>query len=236
MSHESADPQWLDQEHPHEAEVAATQLCSLLTLIGPSPKRVLDLGCGSGRVLIPLIQDGHDVTGIDRDARALETCRAVVGKQSSPALIHADFQKAAWPEGPYDAVLCLGNTFMTIVSVQDAVDLLCRAREAVISGGFVIVDDLPGEFWPELTEGNWQSGIAEDGTAQMVWDPRDSVFALRTGEAVDPECWTFKRSEPLFRLWPLGALALACQSAGLSEPVVHPGLLVMSPVNGRPLR
>jgi SAM-dependent methyltransferase len=37
--------------------------------------RILELGCGTGRVTIPLARDGHDVTGIDTSASMLETAR-----------------------------------------------------------------------------------------------------------------------------------------------------------------
>lgn len=36
-------------------------------LAGPVPKRVLDLGCGTGRVALDLARCGHHVTGLDRD-------------------------------------------------------------------------------------------------------------------------------------------------------------------------
>jgi SAM-dependent methyltransferase len=45
---------------------------------------IIDIGCGTGRVMIPLAQAGYVVHGIDREAAMLE--RAERHKQSSPAL------------------------------------------------------------------------------------------------------------------------------------------------------
>ncbi len=222
-------PQWLDEDHPHEPEQAELQLRSLRSLLGPVPRRVLDLGCGSGRVLVELARDGHAVTGMDRNLTALNSCRLKLQKVDSAAdLVHGDFLHDTWPNGPFDVVLCLGNTFMTVVEINEAVCLLTLASEAVSENGSVVLDDLPGDFWPELTEGHWQSGLAEDGSAQMIWGARDSVFALRFGDAIDETTWQFKPEDRRFRLWTASALSLACFQAGLSEPTEHPGLLVMT--------
>jgi len=56
-----------------------------LELARRSGDPVLELGCGSGRVLLPLAQAGHDVVGIDHDADMLAIAQerlAVVGHAS----------------------------------------------------------------------------------------------------------------------------------------------------------
>ena len=37
---------------------------------------ILELGCGTGRVLLPLARVGHEVTGIDLSERMLDVCLA----------------------------------------------------------------------------------------------------------------------------------------------------------------
>jgi SAM-dependent methyltransferase len=224
----SASPDWLNEQHPHEAQQAAAQLAALQDCLAGRSMRVLDLGCGAGRLLVPLAQAGHEVTGIDNNSNVLARCGEALAEASASAtLIESDFLADDWPDATYDAVLLLGNTLMTIVDMHDAVQLLQRAGQSLADGGMVILDDLPGDFWPELTEGNWQGGVSEDGDAQLVWDARDSVFALRFGDAVDTDQWDFKSDDQRLRLWTSSLLSLTCQIAGLSEPVVHPGLLVM---------
>lgn len=39
----------------------------LLSVIGPTPKRILEVCCGSGRILVSLAKAGHTVTGFDAD-------------------------------------------------------------------------------------------------------------------------------------------------------------------------
>lgn len=82
--------------------------------------------------------------------------------------------------------------------------------------GVVIIDDIPGDFWPEVAEGNWQAGVSEEDGLQMVWEPDDAVFALRMGDAVDGSNWQISADEQRYRLWTAGALEAVALCSGLS--------------------
>jgi SAM-dependent methyltransferase len=213
-------PTWLDARQPHEEAHSRAQIAGLLELMAPAPKRVIDLGCGAGRVLVPLAEAGHDVYGIDRDRRAIDDCRCALRETGAEArLLEADFTSAdPWRGEPVELVCCLGNTLMTIAEVDDAITLLRRVLGWLAPDGIIVVDDIPTDLWPELTEGNWQSGLSPDGDAQLVWDPSDAVFTLRTGDAVDESSWAIRSDEPRYRLWTDGALRLVARLAGLSDP------------------
>ncbi|MDE6915708.1 MAG: class I SAM-dependent methyltransferase, partial [Lachnospiraceae bacterium] len=43
-----------------------------LMLMGTTPKKVLEIACGSGRFLVPVAKAGHDATGLDFDVYMLE--------------------------------------------------------------------------------------------------------------------------------------------------------------------
>jgi SAM-dependent methyltransferase len=222
---------WLDPDRPLDPGRDRAQVDGLLARLGPSPRRVVDLGCGAGRTLVPLAVAGHEVTGLDRRPDALERCAAALRAAGRAArLLEADFTEP-WPiaAGTADLVCCLGNTFMTVHDVDVAVEVLARAATALLPGGAVALDDLAGEFWPELGEGRWTSGLAPDGSAQLVWADDDAVFTLRTGADVDEEAWSLRPGDRRFRLWTTGSLRLAARAAGLSAPrrVPETCLLVM---------
>jgi SAM-dependent methyltransferase len=222
-----AVPAWLDPQSPHDPDDGAARVAALLRLLGPTPRRVLELGCGAGRVAEALVEAGHDVTGLDRDEAALAACAA----RTAARLVRADFRQP-WPLGEderFDAVCCLGNTFMLLAEVEDAVVLLARSRARLAPGGIVVLDDVPADFWPELADGRWQNGVSEDGSMQIVWAPDDAVFTLRVGDEVDAARWTLDERDARYRLWTRGALALAAKRAGLSDPVPAPdaGIVIL---------
>lgn len=227
---------WLDPQQPHDPQRAATQMRDLLDVLGPPPASVLDLGCGAGRCLLPLVEAGHQVIGLDSDAAVLERCRNALEARELDATLHrADFNHT-WPaKGPFDAVCCLGNTLMLVCDIEQAVSLGRRARAALRAGGRFIIDNLPADFWPELTEGYWQSGLSHDGTLQMVWAEDDAVFTLRGREAIDPGRGVFDPEEQTYRLWTMGDLHLLAATTGLSAPMRsnEESLLIMHAPDGR---
>lgn len=227
---ESAES-WLNDQQPFDEAVSRVQVAGLLELLGAAPKRVLDLGCGVGRVLVPLAEAGHDVVGIDRDAAFLETCRTALRDLGLAASLRKADLFQEWPAdlGFFDAVLCLGNTFMMLWDVEAAVLFLRDAATHLRPGGAMVLDDLPHQYWPELIEGNWLAGISEDETSQLVWASHDSVFAIRHGDEVDPKSWSIRESDTPMRLWTSGDLRLAGLLAGLSGPhcQAESNLLVM---------
>lgn len=61
----------------------------------PSPEAsVLELGCGTGRVLLPLANDCHAITGVDRSEAMLSVCREKIRDAGLPpervAIVTAD--------------------------------------------------------------------------------------------------------------------------------------------------
>lgn len=70
MTGPDADPQvaW----HRAECWGYRADLALWSELAGEPPSRVLDIGCGAGRVAIELARSGHQVTGLDYDARLLD--------------------------------------------------------------------------------------------------------------------------------------------------------------------
>ena len=90
--------------------------------------RVLDIACGSGRHLRWFAQRGGRVTGVDRDAAALETSRG-----SGAELIHADIENGQWPltGRRFDAVIVTNYLWRR---------LLPQIVESVDAGGVLIYE------------------------------------------------------------------------------------------------
>ena len=85
-------------------------ICNALRAHGPTPPlELLDAGCQSGRLAIPLAKEGHSVTGVDTSGVGLHRARRHAAEQGVKLeLVRADL--ARWlprcPEASFDVVLC----------------------------------------------------------------------------------------------------------------------------------
>jgi len=206
---------------PMEAQQSAAQIKEIIALLGDDAKRIVDVGCGDGRILVPLAVAGHEVIGIDVDAKAMRACASSCEQADVDAtLLEGNlFDLLPLPE-PVDAIVCCGQTFMLLHDVDEAVRALQLFRESLHDGGLVVLDDIPGDLWPEVVHGRWANGVNEEESLQLVWAHNDAVFAIREGEQVDAESWELRDGDQRVRLWTMGAIRMAAQLADLSAPVV----------------
>jgi SAM-dependent methyltransferase len=103
---------------------------------------VLELGCGSGRVSIPLAQSGLNVTGIDRSTAMLELARAraaEAGLTERLCLEQVDLRTPAF-RAQFALAICPLNGFLHLLTVEDQLAALRSAHRALLPGGFLIVD------------------------------------------------------------------------------------------------
>jgi SAM-dependent methyltransferase len=212
----------LDAIAPLEPHRAAAQEAWLLRCaVG---KRVLDAGCGAGRLTAPIAAAGIDVTAIDLDTTALQQCATAAPEARC---VHGDFRHCEEIEsGSMDLVCCLGNTFALLWQVDDAVGALQTFKRVLRPGGQVILDDLPQDLWPELVCGNWMEGVSDDGR-QLVWADDDAVFALRAPDEALDNPGGLSPGDRRMRLWTMGALQLAARLAHLGPPQHDPGGAVL---------
>ncbi|WP_010540461.1 class I SAM-dependent DNA methyltransferase [Dietzia alimentaria] len=78
----------------------------LVDAMAPRGARILDVGCGQGRMGAYLYQRGHRVTGVDLDPylidRARESCPDAQWEV-------ADLADDGWAQGPFDLAVSAGN-------------------------------------------------------------------------------------------------------------------------------
>jgi SAM-dependent methyltransferase len=95
--------------------------------------RVLDAGCGTGRVARELARRGHDVVGVDSDASMLEVARA-----EAPDLrwVEADLSALDLGES-FDVVVMAGNVVVFVApGTEQAV--LQRCAQHLVPGGLLV--------------------------------------------------------------------------------------------------
>ena len=105
---------------------------------------VLELGIGTGRLAVPLLEAGLAVTGVDASAAMVAKLREKVGDRI-PVTI-GDFTDVP-VEGAFDVVLLAFNALLNLTSVDAQVRCLRRCREV---GRRVVVETfVPGDAAPQ---------------------------------------------------------------------------------------
>jgi len=109
---------------------------ALASEVGAEP--ILELGCGTGRLLIPLVRDGRRVVGVDRSVPMLEVARARLARTGRRArqaqLVRADFC-ALGLRARFQLVLCPFNTLQHVYAQADMAALLASVRSMLAPGG-----------------------------------------------------------------------------------------------------
>jgi ubiquinone/menaquinone biosynthesis C-methylase UbiE len=111
----------------------------------PGGARVLDLGCGAGRVARRL-SERFDVTGVDISEEQLRLARANAPEAS---FVHGDFTQIDLPDGSFDAVTAL-YSFVHVPREEHA-GLLARIARWLKAGGLFLAS-LSHVGGPDRTE------------------------------------------------------------------------------------
>jgi len=113
----------------------------------------LDVGCGSGRLLVPWVSDGLDVDGVDASADMIDVCRiAARSAGCDPALYVQPTHRLDLPRR-YGSIINCGS-FGLGGSRADDTEGLHRLRAHLLPGGVLALDYEVTEFdedwgeWP----------------------------------------------------------------------------------------
>jgi SAM-dependent methyltransferase len=116
---------------------------------------VLELGCGTGRVLIPTAKAGIAITGLDMSDAMLATCEAKLSEESEDIRKNARLVKAdmrSFDVGQDFALVTMPfRPFQHLVEVEEQLACLDSIRRALRTGG-KLVFDLFNPSIPKLNE------------------------------------------------------------------------------------
>lgn len=140
---------------------------ALLGTVLPDGCKVVDFGCGDGRVAIPLRELGYDVTAVDASQNMLDRLHQhdpdMPSALSSGSGLYGQLGKKV------DAVVALA--VLIHHGYADCLDLLAELRQAVKLGGTLILDwpvsddPVEGQAWLEVT--TWSQQAHDDACASI---------------------------------------------------------------------
>ncbi|HUQ18682.1 MAG TPA: class I SAM-dependent methyltransferase [Gemmatimonadaceae bacterium] len=135
---------------------------------------ILELGCGTGRVLFPMARRGKQITGVDNSARMLARCRERLAGEtaevrSKVTLVKADM-RAFNLDAQFSTVLLPFRPLQHLVAVSDQIAMLQRVHKHLEPGGRLMFD----VFNPNPTY------LVQDRTAETEDTPEVELPDRRT--------------------------------------------------------
>jgi SAM-dependent methyltransferase len=119
----------------------------------------LELGIGTGRIAIPLAQEGVDVRGVDSSDAMIAALRSKPGG-ADITVIEGDFGSVDLG-GPYSAVFVVFNTFFALASQDEQVATFQRVAAALTKDGVFVIE----AFVPDATRWNQHQRVSVDRVA-----------------------------------------------------------------------
>lgn len=116
----------------------------LVDAMVPPGSRVLDAGCGPGRIAGELHARGHRVVGVDVDP---ELIAAAEVDHAGPRYVVSDLSVLELDEEPFDIVVCAGNV-MVFVAAGSEGDVVRRIAATVRPGGRMVFGFRRSEDYP----------------------------------------------------------------------------------------
>jgi SAM-dependent methyltransferase len=171
---------------------------------------ILEVGCGTGRVMIPLVQAGYAVVGVDESPQMLEIARGRLanllagpahGVAHSPTLrwrlVEADIRQwkddGAHASGFGMAFIAL-NTFLHNLTREQQMGMLTAIRQRLAPGGLLLVDLPPNDelsYQPDDGEYEFEATLIDSANAMVI----DKFVASRVSWATQSQTLSYRMVE-----------------------------------------
>jgi len=136
-TYEAMAPVYDDFTAHHDYDAWLADLVVLLERNGLRGRRLLDVGCGTGKSFLPMLQKGWEVTGTDLSPAMLELAREKAGEGAR--LEVADMRELP-VFGEFDVVWALDDAINYMLSDDELVQAMEGMRGNLAPGGLVLFD------------------------------------------------------------------------------------------------
>lgn len=165
----------------------------ILALWGAKPKRIADVGCGTGAVAVALAARRFAVVGVDGSPAMLERARARALKRGVSVDWRCQDLRALDVGEPVDFLSCYYDTLNHLTEPADLERALAGFHRALAPGGLMLIDLNTPHAYASVWNG--ATDVFDDGELTRIWRSRyDAGTGLATLEAT-----YFAREGELYR-------------------------------------
>jgi ubiquinone/menaquinone biosynthesis C-methylase UbiE len=180
-----------DLARGYDARLAGTPLLELDLRFAAEhflkPGRLLDLGCGTGRLLLPFAGRGFHTVGVDLSAGMLRVARTKANAAGLGVdLVQANLvQLDMLRDESFDVAACLFSTLGMVMGTVERQRVLAHAYRLLRPGGKLILHvhnrwfalwDPPGRIW--LLKDLWRSMTGNASTGDRVMPTHQGIAGL----------------------------------------------------------
>ena len=128
--------------------------------IGDKPKRVLDVGCGTGRLLYEVAKMGHECLGVDPSAGSLEVANKKLHSFENVSLRQDSLPELNSVKEKFDIILMAGGVFEYLFTTKSQIAALTRLKQLLTSEGKIIMDiAVPSFISKNKSISNYQGSV-----------------------------------------------------------------------------
>lgn len=191
---------------------------------------VLEVGCGTGRVYLELLEAGVDADGFDGSGEMLSVLRnRAADRDLEPTVWEADMRSFE-VNREYGLIIVPFRTFLHLQSIDDQLDALRAFHSALAPDGEVVIACFVPAF-DVICEryGQWEeTTIEKDGTEYQVRDRTEIVDEIEqivrgTREFVSPEGETVAEKSFRLKLMPKREFELLFEVSPFASAEVYGG-------------
>jgi ubiquinone/menaquinone biosynthesis C-methylase UbiE len=142
-----------------------------LELIHESGQPVLDVGCGTGRLLLDYLSLGIDIDGLDNSPEMLDLCRQKAQAAGvKPTLFDGSMESMQLPR-QYQTILVPSSSFQLVVDPLNAKQAMKRFYDHLLPGGTLVMPFMI--LWKAGFDDSWRETgekiRPEDGATVKRW-------------------------------------------------------------------
>jgi len=162
-TYEAMAPVYDDFTAHHEYDAWLADLVVLLERNGLRGRRLLDVGCGTGKSFLPMLPKGWEATGTDLSPSMLELAREKAGEGVRLEL--ADMRELP-VFGEFDVVWALDDAINYLLSEDELVRALVGMRDNLAPTGLLLFDVNALTAYRTFFA---ETSVVEHGGRKLIW-------------------------------------------------------------------